>query len=544
MSKPSLLAQVRRTVGRESVDNVVPIGGSSLTRALNSFDAPTKAPATQPETAVTQPAVQPEFEGALTAEQCAELDKMMLDAETLPARVAPVAAPSAAIAPTAAPVAAGPLTAAEGIALVNKTHAIGPYAGEVVILREGTDSVTGYPTIGPISQSSFRLEFATVKVEANTATGIRKMPIADIWLAAEGRREYPGGVVFDPENPGRPGCYNTWRGFGVTPKSGDAGPMIEHVYMLCHGVAAHAEWLLNWLAFTVQRPGTMPETAIVLRGGQGTGKGTLCRILALIWGPHGLHITQPKHLTGNFNAHLAATRHLFVDEGFWAGDKAGEGVLKGLVTEPTIAIERKCFDVTTTPNRLAIIVAANGIWVVPAGADERRYFVVDVSALRAQDHAYFAALHSWIECDGAAIFLDHLLTRDLSGFNVRAAPKTAALDRQKIEAMPALDRFILEALDTEAGMSGDDWTEAPHRVICDAASARFDNYCRRAAVRGTRADSRAIGRRFGEVFGCGPATMNRVGPGTRRGWTLPGLTDARRMGAKAFGLAHYVWGQA
>ncbi|CAD5374839.1 hypothetical protein RA210_U70155 [Rubrivivax sp. A210] len=455
--------------------------------------------------------------------------------------------------------AAGPMTEQAAVDLINQAHFVAPLAGAMTIWHEGTNPETGMHSVDPIPAPSLALKYAPYTARVPGPKGaIKTAPIVDVWTRSARRREYPGGVIFDPETPTRSGCYNTWRGFSIEPKAGDAGPMIEHIYMLCHGAAEHAEWLLNWLAFTVQRPGTRPEVAVVLRGNRGTGKGSLCNLILTLWGPHGLHITQTKHLTGNFNAHLRATRFLFVDEGYWAGDKAGEGVLKGLVTEPTIAIERKGVDVTTAINRLAIVIAANGEWVVPAGADERRFFVVDVSAARAQDHAYFGALKAWIDGNGAAIFLHHLLQRDLTGFNVRSAPKTAALDRQKIEAMPALDRWILELLDTaaplpQAGGFGvfpdeDDtdggWTEEPQRLGCTAASAAFDRYCRQAAVRGVRPDSRAIGKRLQEVFECGPAKPARCGaPSPGRAWTLPGITRAREMAAKTFGLDHYVWAQ-
>ena len=45
------------------------------------------------------------------------------------------------------------------------------------------------------------------------------------------------------------------------------------------------------------------------------------------------------------------------------------------------------------------------------------------------------------------------------------------------------------------------------------------------------------------VFGCGPANPTRIGTGTKRAWTLPGITDARKSAASAFGLAQYEWGQ-
>jgi hypothetical protein len=60
-----------------------------------------------------------------------------------------------------------------------------------------------------------------------------------------------------------------------------------------------------------------------MRGGRGTGKGMFVRAFGSIFGQHFTHISHSKHLTGNFNAHLEDCVVLFVDEGFWAGDKQG-----------------------------------------------------------------------------------------------------------------------------------------------------------------------------------------------------------------------------
>lgn len=311
MSKPSpLLAQLKR------ITEQAQHGGNVVSLPVLTA-APLPAPA-------GDPAGNPEYSAML-----AELDAMVpqqnaaqahTDAEedgrsgpglasvaaspapgfgtTLAAQVATLTAASAAAK------ASGPVTASQGIDLVNLTHFVATLSGEATIWREGVDAETSEYSVVPVSQSSFRLEFAPLKVGVNTANGIRTMSIADIWLGDKRRREYPGGVVFEPEGSARIGCFNTWRGFGVTPKAGDPSPMIDHVYMLCGGSALLAEYMLNWLAFVVQRPGTRPEVAMVLRGGQGTGKGTVVRIVLAIFGPHGLHITQPRHLTGNFNSHL------------------------------------------------------------------------------------------------------------------------------------------------------------------------------------------------------------------------------------------------
>lgn len=483
------------------------------------------------------------------ADMLAELDNLVLTKVADDARHATGADAVAVVtpppeSPTVAPRITSLQSSAEGVTLVNQTHFTATLAGEMTVWREGLDHETGTRTVTPVSMNSVRLEFApfTVPVPA-PGGGAKSVPLADLWLRSKHRREYPGGVILQPEGLTPQGCYNLWGGFGVPLVAGNAGPMIDHIYMLCDGDAGLAEYVLNWLALCVQRPGARPEVALVLRGGRGTGKGTAFRVMLKIFGRHGLHITQPKHLVGNFNSHLRAALFLFADECHWPGDKSAEGVLKGLITEPSLAVEMKGRDVFSAPNRLKLGMASNNDWIVPAGADERRYCVIDVSKRKAQDHVYFGALHTWIDGDGASIFLDYLLGRNLSAFNVRDVPSTSALDRQKIEAMPALDRWILEALDTGVGLSGDDWTGAPHRAECTVAATRLDMYCKRSAVRGTRPDSRAIGRRLAEIFSCGPATVGRIGATSQRGWTLPGLTQARTMAAAAFGLAHYVWGQ-
>jgi hypothetical protein len=95
---------------------------------------------------------------------------------------------------------------------------------------------------------------------------------------------------------------------------------------------------------------------------------------------------------GNFNAHLLDTLLVFADESFWAGDKQGESVLKALITEPVVMIERKGVDPCPASNRLKLIMASNAEWVVPATADERRFFVLDMSSVRTGDRTYFRAL--------------------------------------------------------------------------------------------------------------------------------------------------------
>ena len=235
------------------------------------------------------------------------------------------------------------------------------------------------------------------------------------------------------------------------------------------------------------------------------------------FGAHGLHLTQPAHLTGKFNGHLRLALFVFVDEGFWAGDKAAEGVLKGHITEPTITIEMKGREVYTATNRMKLAIASNGAWVIPAGNDERRYCVIDVPTTKVGDRQYFNKLHAWIADGGDARWLAYLLAHDLSEFDPRVAPSTAALDRQKLETMPPLDRWLMEALDQGTALAGHgDWLDDGIQVVCTAAVADYAEYCKRAGSRYTRADARVLGDRLRKVFGCGASCTVQSGGSTGR----------------------------
>lgn len=418
--------------------------------------------------------------------------------------------------------------------------------GVVRIYREAVNAETGNATQTVLTEQDLNAEFAVRgAVRLFDGTKWTRVRPGTAWLAWPLRRSYPTGIGMWPEADAPPGAFNLYRGFGVEPRAGDAAMMVEHVRMLCGGSADLSEYFLNWMAFSVQRPGSRAEVAVVLRGGQGTGKGTVAKALLRIHGAHGLHVTQSRHVVGHFNAALRNTVFVFLDEAWYAGDKAAEGVLKGLITEPTLVIENKGRDaIGGVPNRLKALMASNSSWVIPAGADERRYCVIDVPSDRAQDHAYFSALHGWLDAGGTGIFLQHLLDRDLSSFNVRSAPRTAALDAQKIEALSVLDRFLLNALDTAAGLSGGTWPDLPAQVSCSGVAHAYAEYAHRFGAKAGRVDARSIGRRLHEVLGVGPAAMSGDRNDRSRAWTVPGLAVARTKAAQAFGLSHYQWGQA
>lgn len=266
------------------------------------------------------------------------------------------------------------------------------------------------------------------------------------WLRHSERRQYDG-VTFVPGED-VPGFYNLWRGWAVEPRQGDWDLLQEHLFeIICRATAALFLYVMAWMADAVQRPRGRPEVAIVLQSVErGTGKGILVRFFLSLFGRHGLQVASARQVLGNFNAHLEDAIVLFLDEALWAGDRAAEGVLKMLITEPKIPIERKYCDVRIAENHLHLILASNNEWVIPAGMDERRFLVLDVDPKRKQDLDYFGRIVKQMESGGRAAMLYDLLHYDYADVDLRRAPRTDALLEQKILSFDPRTRWWFNKL--------------------------------------------------------------------------------------------------
>jgi Family of unknown function (DUF5906) len=200
------------------------------------------------------------------------------------------------------------------------------------------------------------------------------------------------------------------------------------------------------MAYMVQHPDRQGEVAIVMRGVEGTGKGTLVKALLHIFGQHGIAINNAKHLVGNFNGHLRDVVLLFADEAFYAGDRQHVGALKAIITEPQLTIEAKFQNATQVPNFLHLIMASNEEWVVPASLSARRFCVLNVPDTVKSNHEYFAAIWKQMETGGYEAMLYDLIHYDLTDFNVREAPITAGLLAQKKLSLGTTEKWWIDVL--------------------------------------------------------------------------------------------------
>lgn len=426
---------------------------------------------------------------------------------------------------------------------MNARYFVANDGGQCVVYRPVRDEHMKRWNYERSTFEDLRRLYANRKVQVGEKDGapvLRNMAAA--WQEHPQRRDYLGGIVFAPGKIVPPDQFNLWQGFAVEPIAGDWSLMREHIRrVICGGDGAIFEYLLNWLSRCVQEPSTPGETAIVLRGGQGTGKGILGRAMLRLLGQHGLHITHAKHLTGQFNGHLRDCVFLFADEAFFAGDRSHEGVLKGLITEPTITVESKYKNAVSMPNMTHIVMASNEEWVVPAGKDDRRFLVLDVENEHQQNAAYFDPIFDQLEAGGYAAMLFDLLARDLSRFNVRRVPKTKAHAEQKAMSLRGVDRWLYDRLQ-RGQLHASTWGADGVEISKNEAYADYEQWHRNSGEFRAAA-LLAWAKTLWAALGGNVSNYRRNRSGTREQWfRFAGLAQCRSAFAAYLNAAGLDWG--
>lgn len=313
-----------------------------------------------------------------------------------------------------------------------------------------------------IDQKQLELKHQNQKIKIGEKIDSRTSKSKDIvrnvitaW--AEQSENHAKELIFEPNAPEKAGYLNTWRGLAVEPIEADGETkekltlINEHIEkIVCAGDPALINYFFNWCAYTFQKPEKQAGAAVVLVGEKGTGKSIIGHFLMKIWGEmfHALHIPNRDHLVGKFNGHLQNVCFVFADEAFFAGDKAAEGVLKSLITEPFLMIERKGFDAFQQKNYVKVFMATNNEKAVPASRDERRYCVFNVSNEKRGERAYFDALYAAIHCPAVqAAFLYEMLKRPLNGFHTGDIPESQGLKEQRYQSLGSAARWLADALE-------------------------------------------------------------------------------------------------
>ena len=431
------------------------------------------------------------------------------------------------------------------IEAMNRRHAIIDNVGGKTVIAGWEPSQLDPERMVVVFQQkeSFLLRYsnrtATIDVPDGRG-GVRQsaMGLGQWWLTHRQRRQHRG-ITFLPGGPEIVNeCLNLWQGWGVEAKAGDWSLIRKHIeVVLAGGNEEFALYIVRWIAWAIQNPAAQAEVALVLVGPKGAGKGTLVRCLQRVFGAHAFQVTSREEVIGKFNGHLQDCILFVADEAYWGGDKRCVGRLQGMITEPTLPIERKGFDLIQVPNFLHVVMLAEPGWVIPAGRFERRYAAIAVSNARRGDKEYFRALHGQIADGGAEAMFYDLARMDLGDWHPREIPeallRNPELQKQQSHTLAPLEQWYVMLLhngvlsQTVKDKPNTAWTRS---LVEDAKLKvpRLRGELSEVGLRNFLLDEERIG-----------TVCTKYRSANKNGWSFPPLAEAREAWERCYGTVKW-----
>lgn len=373
--------------------------------------------------------------------------------------------------------------------------------------------------------------------------GEESRPLFRYWMSNPNRIRF-SNVVFNPKGKAAPGELNMFMGLEHAP---DPTASCEHFKrfmreVICNGDDAKYWYLWNLLAWIAQNVGVKPSVALVMRGDQGTGKGTFATWIGEMFGQrYFLRVNNPDKIYNNFNIEMMGKLVIFFDEAVWSGSHKAKSRIKAYITEDRLLVEGKHKDAQEINSYCFIMIATNEEWAAPMDATERRFFVTDVSARYANNRAYFDALEAERQNGGMAKLLYELTTHQIDKeFNSRLAPVTMDGVSQVIRSQSPFCQYlyyILEKGELHHQHDATKWEKGELKVKVNDLLLDMVAWNRDFDKKREIPSARSVGMIL-KSMGFPKSSKAKGGLSVR---TFPKLAEARDMFAGYLSKGKYTW---
>jgi putative DNA primase/helicase len=245
----------------------------------------------------------------------------------------------------------------------------------------------------------------------------------------------PGGLVA--------GTINLFHGFPLKPKKGDCEILMDLFIYICKDKEV-LDFVLKWIAYPLQHPGTKMQTAIIMHGDEGTGKSFLWReVVARIYGEYAGVIGQAE-LESQFNPWASKKLMLIAEEVVSRAElNSHKGKLKHLVTGGDILINDKNVPLRPEKNQANFVFLSNEIQPNKLDHTDRRYCVIYTPPPLGKE--FYEEAAQCIRNGGVEAFYHYLMNLDLTGFGPHTKPPLNDDKRELVEiSMSAEELFFNE----------------------------------------------------------------------------------------------------
>jgi hypothetical protein len=222
---------------------------------------------------------------------------------------------------------------------------------------------------------------------------------------------------------------NTWRPskFKSNTLKGDVSLFIEFMERM-FPFKKEREQVIATMAMNVRKPEVKIRYALLLRGEQGTGKGTL---LDSIWQPligNNYSKVSAQDIASKFNAFMASSTLVVIDE-LYTDKKKNADRLKTLITDEKISVEKKGEERIQVTNYSLIVATSNDkVPIYIEANQDRRWFVTTFMEHKKNQEEtkdfIGQRLVPWLDVEGLQLIRNYLEGIDLKAFDFDIAMET------------------------------------------------------------------------------------------------------------------------
>ena len=359
-----------------------------------------------------------------------------------------------------------------------------------VLLEDGTNILKPcwYLKTPSKAKDHFNKEkFSYTYTDENDKTKEIKINPFNVWCEWIERREVRA-IGFDPKQKNNPDIFNLWNGFNISKEVADgydpklAQPILDHIKELwCKGNEEHYNYVLNLFAHYIQKPHIKTGVLLALKSKQGGGKGIILEKLGQIIGDdHYCQNSNAKFLFGDFNGQLEGKILINLDEAFWGGDKALEGVVKNKITERRQTINKKNKENYVIDDYANYIITTNNDWFAGTSEDDRRHYCLELhNKISGRMNKKTKEYVKPVLDAPAEAFANILYNRDISDYCPRIFKKTDLLQEQVERNWNSVKVWFHQTL-KDGGFTDKDhqegfcpWNEVPEKVGASGYTSEY-----------------------------------------------------------------------
>ena len=313
------------------------------------------------------------------------------------------------------------------------------------------------------------------------------VPFFKLWIKDINRNDYKN-TVFEPfsknvkTTPLKNGAekqeknYNLFKGFESKIIQDFSSPewfidYLNSVFL----IDSERNYVLNYLAHLIQYPEVRPDSCLIFKGLEGTGKDTIINVLKALLGNQYIHSTQDlDSIFGNFNSNLSNKLVVQLNEVDQRSFISHKEEIKDYITRNITTINQKNVKTRDEKNYVRLFLFSNNTTPICLDSSNRRFILIEQNHVLKGKTEYWNKFYDKLSDQKEVNNLfSFLMAIDLSNFDPKQIIQTQESIRVKAIGIQPIMKFLFKMCETPSDIEIEHFIEGEFLLI---SKPRLLNY--------------------------------------------------------------------